>query len=99
MDVTGADKSSLENYQPKPRKYKLGGLSAAQLQSITKYKERYAQYLQLHNNSKQKEVVKMYDYITESLMAECVDQVLHTVVTKDIEGYLLDQVIVDEFQL
>lgn len=41
----------------------------------------------------------MYDYITESLMAECVDQVLHNVVTKDIEGYLLDQVIIDEFQL
>lgn len=29
MDITGADKSSMENYVPKPRKYKLGGLSGA----------------------------------------------------------------------
>lgn len=76
MDITDADKTALENYQPKPRKYKLGGLTPAQLQKITKYKERYGQYLQLHNNSKQKEVWKIYDHITDQLMAECVDEVL-----------------------
>lgn len=70
MDVTGADKTALENYEPKPRKYKLGGLTPAQLQKITKYKERYGQFLQLHNNSKQKEVWKIYDHITDQLMAE-----------------------------
>lgn len=42
-------------------------------------------------------MVKLYDYITEQLMAECLDQVLENVVTKDIEGYLLEQIIVDEF--
>lgn len=44
----------------------------------------------MHNNSKQKEVVKMYDYITEKLLTECLDDVLEKVVTKDIEGYLLE---------
>ena len=97
MDVTAADKTAMDNYQPKPRKYKLGGLKPDQLHRITKYRERYGQYLQLHNNSKQKEVWKIYDHITDQLMAECVDEVLHAVVTKDIEGYLLEQVLVDEF--
>ena len=99
MDITEADKATMENYVPKPRKYKLGGLSGAQITRIVKYKEKYGQYLQLHNNSKQKEVVKMYDYITDKLLAECMDDVLEKVVTKDIEGYLLEQIIVDEFQL
>ena len=97
MKVTDADKTDLENYVPKPRKYKLGGLSAAQLQKITKYKENYGKYLQLHNNSKQKEVWKIYDYIADQLMSECVNEALGQVVTQDIEGYLLEQIMIDEF--
>jgi len=97
MDITEAEKTALDNYQPKPRKYKLGGLAPAQVQRIAKYKERYGQFLQMHNNSKQKEVWKIYDHITAELLKECEEEVLQEVVGEDIEKYFLEQVLIDEF--
>ena len=41
----------------------------------------------------------MYDHIAAELLKEQVDAVLEKVVTQDIEKWLLEQVIVDEFQL
>ena len=88
---------STEVYQPQ-RKYKLG-LSKQQIDKIAGYKQRYAKYLESHNQTSHRDVWKIYDRIAAGLLDEQVDAVLDQVVSQDIEKWLLEQVIVDEFQL
>lgn len=50
--------------------YKLGGLSKANEQGIAAYREKYGRFLELHNNTRSKEVWKIYDHIANELMRE-----------------------------
>jgi hypothetical protein len=88
---------STEVYQPQ-RKFKLG-LSKQQIDKIAGYRERYGKYLERHNQTRQQDVWKIYDHVAAELLKEQVDSVLEHVVSKDIEKWLLEQVIIDEFQL
>lgn len=90
---------STEIYVPPPRKYKLGGLTRAQTNSITQYREKFGKYLEAHNNTRSYEVWKIYDHIAAELLRECLDTTLDQAVEKDLEKWLVEQVIVDEFQL
>ena len=90
---------STEIYVPPPRKYKLGGLSKQQESRITQYREKYGKYLEAHNNTRSPEVMLIYDKIASELLRECLDTTLSHAVEKDLEKWLVEQVIVDEFQL
>ena len=77
------------------RKYKLS-LSGAQKEKIQYNREKYENFLKLHNNTSSKEVWKIYDHIANELMREQLNKVLENMVTNDLDKFV-EQMIVDEF--
>ena len=87
---------STDVYVPPPRKWKTN-LSKAQVTKIQQHKEKYGKYLEMHNQTQAQEVWKIYDHVAAELLKEQLDTVLTNVVQKDLEKWLVEQVIVDEF--
>jgi hypothetical protein len=46
--------------------------------------------LELHNNTRSREVWKIYDHISNELIRESINNVLESVVSQDIEKWLLE---------
>jgi hypothetical protein len=52
------------------------------------YREKYDNYLKMHNKTSTKEVWKIYDHIAQELMKEKLNEVLESVITKDLDRYV-----------
>ena len=76
------------------RKYKLGPANP----KIAAYRDKYENYLKIHNNTSSKEVWNIYDHIANELMKEQLNDVLHKMVTNDLDKFV-EQMIQDEFQI
>ena len=81
-----------EPYHSQARKYKLG----PQNLKIAAYRDKYENYLKLHNNTSSKEVWNVYDHIANELMNEQLEGVLQKMVTQDLDKFV-EQMIQDEF--
>jgi len=66
------DPKSLETHNSMARKYKLGPVNP----KIAAYRDKYENYLKVHNNTSSKEVWNIYDHIANELMKEQLDSVL-----------------------
>ena len=80
------------------RKYKAAGLPPQQANRVQAYREKYEQFLKIHNNTSQKEVWKIYDHIAAELLKEQLNTVLQDVATRELDRFV-EQVILDEFQV
>lgn len=76
------------------RKYKLGAPNP----KIAAYRDKYENYLKLHNNTSSREVWNIYDHIANELMKEQLNDVLQKMVTHDLDKFV-EQMIQDEFQI
>lgn len=66
------------------RKYKLGPVNP----KIQAYRDKYENYLKVHNNTSSKEVWNIYDHIANELMNEQLDKVLQNMVTNDLDKFV-----------